>query len=294
MKTNLNIACFSLAFAMGAAQASAQITNTIFSITNVVRPGGATTANTILVGTSNTVPTTMSVSSSNVVFSAKSGNFVTYFAPQTLSVGDTIKFQYQGTFTNADNSANGFRIGLFNSSTGTIYTTDQGSASTMFNPYLGYASTARITGGSSTGSAFQRGTNGNVQLLSPTAALEIFSSAVPPLLATNGVSYSGYFAATLTNASTLYVEYKFGNQAVQSFLDSSNIVTTFNSFAIQLNNTLSIPSTDTPTIFSMSQMDILYTTAIPEPGSLKLLLLGFMFGGVVFFWRKRSMRNTAS
>ena len=84
----------SIALAIGTTHAAV-----IFEIGDVVRPGGSGTANTIIFGTSNANPSSMTVvSGSSVAFSGDNGLFVTYFNLQTLSVGDKMRIAKTGDF----------------------------------------------------------------------------------------------------------------------------------------------------------------------------------------------------
>lgn len=269
MKTLLR--SLSIAVAIGTAQAGV-----IFDIGDVVRPGGPETANTVIFGTSNTNPSSMTVDpGSSVAFSGDSGLFATYFASQTLDIGETLQLSYTATFANADASARGFRIGMFNTGTGTVYSTDQ-TTTGNFAGYEGYAQTQRITSTTSSSSeAFQR-SSPQLQLLTATDGQSLGTPT--GLNATNGTSYNGMFSLTRTNATTIRMDSQFGDESLLSFSDSDTAIFSFNTFAFQLSTNLTGVVTMTFTELTVS--------VVPEPTAAGLLLSGLAlaFG---FFGRNR-------
>lgn len=276
MKTLLR--SLSIAVAIGTAQAGV-----IFDIGDVVRPGGPETANTVIFGTGlsgTNYPASMSVTESSVEFSVKNGFFVVYFTPKTLAIGETIQLNYNITFTNADSAANAFRIGLFNSASGTIFTSDQSATtSTGLYPYQGYFETQRVTL-TNAGSAYQRSaTTSQASLFSVTNAQNIGSPA--SLGASNGVSYSAMFSLTRTGASSMRLDSQFGNQTLQSFEDTDAITDTFNAFAFQIGNASTSPVI--PTTMTFTELSV---SVVPEPSAAGLLLSCFV-AGFVFFGRNR-------
>lgn len=255
----------------------------IFDIGDVVRPGGSETANTVIFGTGlsgTNYPASMDVTEDSVEFSVKNGFFVVYFTPKTLAVGETIQLSYNITFTNADSAANAFRVGLFNSAGGTVFTSDQSATtSSGLYSYQGYFETQRVTL-TNAGSAYQRSsTTSQSSLFSVTNAQNIGSPT--SLGATNGVSYDAMISLTRTGASSMRLDSQFGNQELQSFEDTDTIANTFNAFAFQIGNTSTDPVI--PTTMTFTELTV---SVVPEPTAAGLLLSGLAvaFG---FFGRTR-------
>lgn len=279
MKTLLR--SLSIALAIGTTQAAP-----IFKIDDVVRPGGSGTANTILFGTgltSPSVPPSMTVTGApptSVAFSTKGGLFLTYFDLQTLGIGDTLQLDYTVVFQNGDTAARGFRIGMFNSDTGTVFTSDQSSTGPagIAGAYPGYFQTQRIT--STGGNETVRRDTANTSPLGGVGTN--LTGTTTGLNATNGVSYDGMFSITRTGTSAIRLDSQFGTQTALSFTDTGSVNTAFNVFGFQLANSVD----DVATTMTFSKLDI---SIVPEPGVLTLLLPSLAVG-FVLLGRRRQVR----
>lgn len=257
----------------------------IFEIDDVVRPGGSGTANTVLFGTGLTspnVPPSMTVTGApptSVAFSTKGGLFLTYFDLQTLGIGDTLQLDYTVVFQNGDTVARGFRIGMFNSDTGTVFTSDQSSTGPagISGAYPGYYQTQRITstGGNET-------VRRDITQVSPLGGTGTTIGTPTGLNATNGVSYDGMFSITRTGTSAIRLDSQFGTQTALSFTDTGSVNTAFNVFGFQLSTT----PNDVAATMTFSKMDI---SIVPEPGVLTLLLPSLALG-FVLLGRRRQVR----
>lgn len=282
MKTLLR--SLSIALAIGTTHAAV-----IFDIGDVVRPGGSGTANTVIFGTGLTSPNVASsmivtgTTPTSVAFSSKGGFFMTYFDLQTLAIGDTLQVDYTVTFQNANGAARGLRIGMFNSDTGTIFTSDQSSTQPagFANAYPGYFQTQRITSTSSDDSEVVRRNTINLSPLGGTGGVDLGDPT--GLNATNGTPYDGVFSITRTGASDIRLDSQFGTQTALSFTDTGTTNTAYNVIGFQLTNTIISPETATTMTFSKFNISV-----VPEPTTVTLLFSSLAVGVFVLGRHRRA------
>lgn len=259
--------------------------NTIFSLSDVIRPGGAGTANTLLLGTGLAVTPSLTFQSTPLTlnFSGNGATMIIHFDPTELSnIGDKVTLSYTGVFSGFDGLARGLRIGLMSHGTGTILTSDQSSVSVNgYKGYNGYVATFRSSAINSSSEVFRRdptqtnpvsGSGGATTIGTPTQGFNI----------TNGTSYSGSFSLEKTGANELTITTQFGAQIAQSFIDTNSITTPIDTFAFAIagnaGNTQSVVFTQ------------LSVTVIPEPGTGTLVLTSL--GGLVMLQITRRKRSS--
>lgn len=259
----------------------------IFGIDDVVRPGGPGTANTILLGTGNAQPTTMSVvgDPKKIEFEANNGLFLVYFDPVTLAVGQTLQLDYAIQFDNVDTTARAFRIGMLNSAGGTKYTEDQAAVSPNGNQgYTGYGGIFRIVQESTANNDIFRRDPPKVDLLTPADATLL---GIPDGLgATAGVEYNASFAITRTAADSVRIDTQFGAQETQEFFDTSSTVTTFDTIALYVRNG-NLTASGTPVEVGLSEFNI---SVIPEPRVYAITFSALVFIFVTLL-RRRTLRS---
>jgi hypothetical protein len=231
---------------------------------------GDTGANTFFVANSAGSPAGLSYSGSGPTLTdtlSGSGSY-TYFVAYTDSatltnIGDSITLSYSLTPSSATafNSGGGaFRVGLFNSNGTKLTANVAGDGASELNNDTGYSAYYQ-PGSSATGNTFRQrtGTNNNLWQSGANPAV----SGSPDLASPGTGTITGTFTLTLV-ATGVQITSVLNGGAAQSVIDTSGLVTTFDSFSIFANSGSANPT------LTFSDLTVTFTP-IPEPSSLVLL-----------------------
>lgn len=202
-----------------------------------------------------------------------SGNFLTYFTPTTLAVGESINLTFNFTVSGSFTSE-AFRFGLLNSS-GNRVSADVSTPAAIFNGYRGYAGFQSMDTNSQ---ILRYRTGGNDSLWTTNSGG--FSTSLGTNNASLGLKGDGttIYNASLTIERTGESSIAFSttiNGVTTIFNDNSASNFTFDTIGIHLGNSA----------VSMT-FDDFVVTAIPEP-SQGTILLGLGVVGLLLLYRRR-------
>lgn len=213
------------------------------------------------------------------------GSFTAANSPQTLTeIGASLSVHFTFTLTGSAISANGLRIGLFNSGGNQVHADNGGLSSTTYASYSGYV-LYTDPGVSSTNQNVMNKvslSSGNVALMTgsrPTGFA--WNNAAHANLA-SGTSYEGIFTVTKLSATSSSVSISLGGLS-WTVTDSSSPFSSFDTFAI-------LGGSSAFSNMAVSNISAIYT--VPEPSScIYLGLASLIF--LPILWRRRR-KSTAS
>jgi len=245
----------------------------LYDLSTVVLDGGAG-ENTYLISNGMAPPAGLAYNSATPSLTYTGGTnsnytyMVGYFTSSNLvNEGDSITLSYSLTpssniaFTGSNEQ--NFRVGLYNSGGSKITSNPAGTGDAAFNTSTGYMATYRPRGTVGAANSIYQRTSSNVILVG-TGAHTLVDGA-PTLVSPGTGNISG--SLTLTRVSTgVQIESVINGGAAQSVIDTSGLVTTFDTFSI-----FGISGDTNPT-FTFSTLSIT-TASVPEP-SRYLLLTG--------------------
>ncbi len=201
--------------------------------------------------------------------------------PATLSVGDTITFAFDVSFATSGNADNGFRFGLFDSN-GTGVPSANGT--TGYLDYLGYIATTNpgATGGSPVKFWSHDPANGVDALINSIGAFD--------QVGVNGGGTTGAFPVeTFLNATLSYTRTADGLDLSYSLHNGLTQLQT-HSVSVTAPSTytfdaLAVSGVSTIDAFTLDNVSVDFTAAIPEPATYAMVVGAGMLG--LAAWRRR-------
>lgn len=242
----------------------------LYNLPNTVLDGG-TSPNTFFVANSQIAPAGLTYSAGGPTLSYREGtaNNFTYFvgnfgAFSLDDVGDSITLSYTFSPSTASafrDAAGTFRVGLFNSNGSQISANASGAGVAALNNDSGYVATYNPRSSSTTGNTLRQRSGGNDNLWVSSQFTTISSS--PELTSPGTGNLTGTFTLSLV-ASGIEITSVVNGASAQSVIDTSGLVTSFDSFSI-----FALSGAANPTL-TFSDLTV---SAIPEP-SIAILLAG--------------------
>jgi hypothetical protein len=282
MKTLTSISLVLLSAAHGFSAVLYDLNDTVLA--------GDTGANTFFVANGQLSPAGLSYSGlgPTLTDTLAAGTTYTYFVANTDSatltnLGDTITLSFELTPSSAsafNNNSGTFRVGLFNSNGTQLSSNVSGNGDTALNNDTGYVATYNPRA-SGTGNVFRQRSSGNDNLWDSGRYTTVSGS--PDLNSPGTGTISGTFTLTLVETGVEITSIINGG-APQSVIDTSGLVTTFDSFSI-----FAIAGATNPTL-TFSTLSVTFTP-IPEPSSAVLLGVS---GAALLGFRRRAGRTQTS